>query len=65
MGDGRQAHHTYRAAIVGCGGMGRNHARALTAMPEVELIGLSDIIQASLDRAGEEAGVAPNQRFTN
>lgn len=44
----------YRTAVVGCGGIGRNHAHAYHEHDSFELVGLADIDEAVLDRAHEE-----------
>ena len=41
--------YTVRAGVVGVGSMGQNHARVYAELPEVELVGVSDV---DLDRAG-------------
>lgn len=51
-----------RAAVIGCGGMGRNHIHALATLPDVELIGIADVFQANLARAGDEVGLPESQR---
>jgi predicted dehydrogenase len=33
-----------RVGIVGCGGIGNSHARAYLANPQVELVGVVDVI---------------------
>ncbi len=43
-----------RAAVVGCGGMGRCHLSALQKMEELELVAACDVMQATLDRRAEE-----------
>lgn len=43
---------TLRAAVVGCGGAGRNHARSYHSIPGVQLVGVCDI---DADRAGRLA----------
>ncbi len=36
------AQHTLRAAVIGVGSMGRNHARVYASMPDVELVAVCD-----------------------
>lgn len=50
-----------RAAVVGCGGRGRGHMRALNAFDDVELAAVCDPIEALRDAAGDEFGVV--QRY--
>ena len=59
----RNNQRTYRAAVIGCGGMGRNHVKAIAAMPEVALVGIADILPANLERAGNEVGLAHSHWF--
>lgn len=59
----KEANRTYRAAVVGCGGMGRNHVHALAGMRTIALVGIADVLQPNLDRAGDEAGIAPERRY--
>lgn len=54
---------TYRAALIGCGGMGRVHALGLAGAPGIELVALADVLPASLNRIGEELGIAPAHRY--
>lgn len=53
----------YRAAVVGCGGIGRNHAHGYDDHEEIELVGLADVDTSVLDRAHEEFSNA--DRFTD
>lgn len=46
-----------RAAVVGCGGMGRHHLRVLRDMPEVEVRAVCEIMPERLQQAGDEFGV--------
>ncbi len=55
----------YRVAIAGCGGMGRAHVRELTGAPDMVVIALCDVIQASLDRLGDEAGLDASHCYLN
>lgn len=53
----------YRAAVAGCGGMGRNHVHALANLPGIELVALVDVFQPNLDRAGNEVELDPARRY--
>jgi predicted dehydrogenase len=55
----------YRIAIAGCGGMGRAHVRELRGAPDMEVVALCDILPASLDRLGDEAGIDASHRYLN
>lgn len=48
----------YRVALIGCGGMGRQHLHILKGLPEFEVVGLCDVSDESLARAQEIAGGA-------
>jgi len=48
---------TYRAAIIGTGGISRPHARAYQAIPNVELVAAADISPTALEGFGKEFGV--------
>src|SRR6187402_2417183 len=52
-----------RAAVIGCGGMGRQHIRALAKLPAVILVGISDIFAPNLERAGDEINLPADKRF--
>src|SRR5688572_22265766 len=52
-----------RAAVIGCGGMGRQHIRALATLPAVTLVGISDIFQPNLERAGDEVNLSADKRY--
>lgn len=52
-----------RFAIVGVGGIGTAHGRAMQAVPEVELVGLCDIIPQKMDAFEEELG-KPMRKYT-
>ena len=47
---------TYRAGLVGCGGMGRHHLRVLNDLPEFELVALCDISPDAVNKLGDEYG---------
>lgn len=54
----------WRVAIIGCGNIGRAHARAWLKIPErVELVAISDSSQEALDEAGAAWGVAEEHRY--
>lgn len=55
----------YRAAVIGCGGMGRSHARALRSLSSVELVALADIDPVRLQMAGDESGVSSAHQYPN
>lgn len=44
----------YRVGIVGCGGMGRSHARAWTAKDRAEVVAVMDVHEDSAQQLGEE-----------
>lgn len=52
-----------RAAVIGCGGMGRHHIHALATLPAVELVGISDIFAPNLERAGNEVNLPAERRY--
>jgi predicted dehydrogenase len=54
---------TYRAAIIGCGGMARGHARAYRADPRVDLVACADLYDDAANRFGDDFGIP--QRFTD
>lgn len=54
-----------RAAVIGCGAMGRHHAHALATMEEVALVALADVIADSVNRVGEEVGVGVRERYVD
>ncbi len=47
----------YRVAIVGCGGMGRSHARAYAAHPRTEVVAAMDINPNAANKLAEEFSV--------
>ena len=49
---------TYRAAIIGCGGIGREHARAYTTIPGVEVVAGAEIDPENARRFAEQFGTA-------
>lgn len=56
-------HSPARAAVIGCGGMGRTHVHALATLPAVTLVGIADVLPANLARAGDEAGLPAGARY--
>ena len=46
-----------RTAVVGLGGIGRNHSRTYQANPQAELVAVCDLDRARADAAGKEFGV--------
>ncbi|HIC67940.1 MAG TPA: Gfo/Idh/MocA family oxidoreductase, partial [Candidatus Latescibacteria bacterium] len=49
---------TKRVALVGCGGMGRQHLEVLRGLDGFEAIGVCDVLEENLQRAAGEYGVA-------
>ena len=47
----------YRVAIIGCGGMGRSHARAFQNHPRTEVVAAMDINPDAVNRMAEEFSV--------
>jgi predicted dehydrogenase len=47
----------YRVAIIGCGGMGRSHARAFQNHPRTEVVAAMDINPDAVNRLAEEYSV--------
>lgn len=43
--------------LIGCGGRGRGHARALHALADVELVAICDPVAANREQAGDEWGI--------
>lgn len=52
-----------RVGLIGCGAMGSHHARALTAMDDVELVAIADVVGESLARLGDEVGIDASHRY--
>ncbi|SDC66316.1 Predicted dehydrogenase [Paenibacillus sp. UNCCL117] len=52
-----------KAAVVGCGGMGRVHALAYAGMPDVQLTGVCDVNAGLARQLGELAGVPSFDSF--
>ena len=48
---------TYRAAVIGCGGMGACHARAYKQVEQVELLAAVDPLAAARDQFRQNVGV--------
>ena len=48
---------TYRAGLVGCGGVSRDHSKGLQAARDVELVAVADVYEPNLNTAGEAYGV--------
>jgi UDP-N-acetyl-2-amino-2-deoxyglucuronate dehydrogenase len=48
---------SYRAGLIGCGGVSRDHAKGLHAARNVELVALADVYAPNLHTAGEAYGV--------
>lgn len=46
----------YKVAIVGCGGMGNGHARAIGEFPDVEIVGVCDLIQEKAESLSKVVG---------
>lgn len=49
---------TYRAGIIGCGGIGREHARAYTAIPGVEIVAGAEINPENAKRFSDQFDAA-------
>lgn len=47
---------TVRAAVIGCGSWGRNHARVYRELPDVELAAVSDLNPQTAQQIGERYG---------
>jgi UDP-N-acetylglucosamine 3-dehydrogenase len=47
---------TVKAAVIGCGSWGRNHARVYRELPEVELAAVSDLNPQTAQQIGERYG---------
>ena len=43
--------------LIGCGGRGRGHVRALHALADVELVAVCDPLAANREQVGDEWGV--------
>ena len=50
-----------RAAVIGVGAMGRNHARVYSEIPDVELGGVADPDSAWQRRWRDATGLGPTQ----
>lgn len=46
-----------QVGLVGCGGRGRGHARALHALADVELVAICDPVAANREQVGDEWGI--------
>jgi predicted dehydrogenase len=53
----------YRAGLIGCGGVSRDHSKGLQAARNVELVALADVYEPNLHTAGEAYGV--ERRYTD
>ena len=51
----------YRFGLIGCGGMGRQHAQALAHTDGLTLAALADPDEARRTAAGDEFGVPPSR----
>ena len=56
---------TLKAAIIGCGGRGREHAKGYAACDNVEITALADPVAESSAALGEKYGVARDQQFSD
>lgn len=54
---------TLKAAIIGCGGRGREHAKGYAACQNVEITALADPVAESSAALGEQYGVPREQQF--
>ena len=46
-----------QVGLIGCGGRGRGHARALHALADVELVAICDPVAANREQVGDEWGI--------
>ncbi len=51
-----------RAAVIGAGSMGRNHARVYAEMDDAELVAVADPDQESLNRVAQRHRVRTSRR---
>lgn len=56
---------TLKVGIIGCGALGRVHARRFAALPGVRVVALSDPVPEALDRAAAELPGIPYCRTTD
>ncbi len=54
---------TIRAAVIGVGAMGRNHARVYSDLPEVDLVGVADVDAKAAGAVAEKYGAKPYGDF--
>jgi predicted dehydrogenase len=55
----------FRIAVVGLGGMGRNHAKAYLAEPGVALVAGCDVVPSQCETWGQAYGVPPSSLYEN
>jgi UDP-N-acetylglucosamine 3-dehydrogenase len=48
-----EARRSLRIGVIGAGVMGSNHARVLSGLPDITLVGVVDPLQAQRNRATE------------
>ena len=54
---------TVRAAVIGVGAMGKNHARVYADMPEVSLVGVADTVEGVADEVARRHGGRPYTEY--
>ena len=54
-----------RVGVIGCGAFGQHHVRNFSEMPDVELVGVSDIDKAQLNLMKERFGVSGHKDYKN
>jgi predicted dehydrogenase len=59
------SNNTLKAAIIGCGGRGREHAKGYAACEGVEIVALADPVPEAAQALGATHGVAKENLFTN
>ena len=52
-----------KLGVIGCGGMGRHHAKIVHDMDDVQLVGVSDTIESKVAVLANELGVAAYTDF--
>jgi predicted dehydrogenase len=57
------ATRTYRAGLIGCGGVSRDHSKGIQAARDVELVAIADVYEPNLQIAGDAYGV--ERRYTD
>ena len=52
-----------KLGVIGCGGMGRHHAKIVHDMDDVQLVGVADTIESKVAALANELGVAAYTDF--